>query len=152
LHAVLPFVDDRLENDLATDAALDARFFKIGGVPRFVFASQGAFDAAVGKILDGLSKLSSFDFHGLLEKDKDWGKIPDYAFTLHSRPPLYNSRSTVVALASAFAAQELPKYMNEVHFRQLTAIASATRNLSTAMFSTAEGYAWQVACQYRLTR
>ena len=139
--AVLPFVEDRVQNDIPNDAAVETRFAKIGGVPRYVFSSAKDFNAAVSKLTEGLSKLSSFDFHELIEKEKDWNKIPNFVFTLHSRPPDFDSDSTIVRLASEFATQELPKHMTDNHFRQLLAISSATRDLTTAMFSTPEGYA-----------
>lgn len=149
LCAVLPFVDDRVVNQVETDAVVKARFVKIGGVPRYVFASSNAFDAAVDKLVDGMSRISSDDFHAVISKEKDWSAIPNFVFTLHPQPPDFDASSTIVRLASELAVKELPKHMIENRFRQ-HAISTAIRDLM-ATFSSPESNL-QLACQCLLTR
>ena len=71
LCAVLPFVEDRVQNGIPNDAAVQERFAKIGGVPRYVLSPAEDFEVAVDELIDGLSELSSFDFKHLTQKEKD---------------------------------------------------------------------------------
>lgn len=156
LQAVLPFVDDRVVNKVDRDSTVEKRYFYIGGLPRYIFASQDAFDGSVNNLKVALSQLTSFDFHKLLEKEQfaqepEWNHTPNFVFSIRSQPPQYDDPSALVVVASSYALQQLPKSMNENHFRQLVAIASAKRDLSMAVFNTPADYGWQIACRYRLT-
>lgn len=118
LKAVLPFVEDREFKNVATDAVVEERYGKIGGVPRSVFGTQQGFDDAVSMLEQSLTSLSRFDLSILDSKDTNWHLVPNFVFTLRSTHP-FGSRNTFVARASRYVEEYLFVYLDEVRAKEL---------------------------------
>lgn len=127
LLAVLPFVDERRDDDVDTDAIVEERFSKIGGVPRFVFGSKKNFDTAFSALRGSLAEISTFDLSRLMAKEKKWQEVPNFVFTLRSHPPNFDDESTSVEMASLFVEQQLPLRLNENNFHQLVSFFNGLR-------------------------
>lgn len=123
LQDVLPFVEDRVNCQVPTDADVEERFDKIGGIPRVIFATQQFFDYSVEQLDKSLEESSSFDTRLLCSKDRHWHLVPNYVFTLRSKPP-FDSKSTFAALASQYVENQLPKHLEAKQIKFLDAFAS----------------------------
>ena len=150
LLAVLPFVDERGENQVDTDPIVEERFNIIGGIPRYVFGSKADFDDSFAALRVGLADISTFDFRRLMAKEKRWQEVPNFVFTLRSRPPNYDDASTSAVMASQYVKEQLPLQLNENNFHQLVSLSTSYESLSSSLFSTTRGHCWQLACLYRL--